>query len=145
MRVWIHVLFSLLLILLISSLVLLLVVPTIITTLQHHHHYPHLPSQTKKFNRHIDIWDAVDNNSYFSAEAAAHVFSQLFNFMRTPQIESPKYTVLRKTKDYEIRQYVCDCGWCCVCVCVYACTCVECTTMQVHSKPVLGFYSLHIT
>lgn len=62
--------------------------------------------QTKRFCRHIDLWDAVQNNDYFSLEAAAHVAGQLFDLKRTPQIETPQYTVLRRAADYEIRRSV---------------------------------------
>lgn len=57
-----------------------------------------------KVNKHIDLWDAVKNNTWFSLEAAGHVGKQMTSLMRVPDLESFKYTVLRKTKDYEIRR-----------------------------------------
>ena len=60
---------------------------------------------TGKVNKHMDYWDAVKNNTWFSWEAAAHVGSQMVSLMRQPDLESYSYTILRKTKDYEIRRY----------------------------------------
>ena len=57
-----------------------------------------------KVNKHIDLWDAVRNNTWFSFEAAGHVGQQMISLMRQPKLESFSYTVLRKTKDYEIRE-----------------------------------------
>lgn len=59
-----------------------------------------------KVNKHIDLWDAVRNNKWFSLEAVSHVGSQMGSLMRVPDLESFQYTVLRKTKDYEIRRCV---------------------------------------
>ncbi len=48
-----------------------------------------------KINRHIDTWDSVDNQEFFSVEAFADFWKQLLQFYRTPQLESPQYTVLK--------------------------------------------------
>lgn len=61
--------------------------------------------QTRRFNRHVDYWDAISDQNYFSVEGFQHVLQQLLQLYRTPQLETPRYTVLRKTKDYEIRRY----------------------------------------
>jgi len=58
-----------------------------------------------KFNRHVDIWDAISNQEYFSLEAFAHVLAQLSSLAHAPPaLEQPPYMVLRKRKDYEVRR-----------------------------------------
>jgi hypothetical protein len=59
-----------------------------------------------KFNRHIDYWDAVDNQDFFSFEAFLHVLSQMSNTATTPDLYTPKYTVLKKFKELEVRRFV---------------------------------------
>lgn len=61
---------------------------------------------TGKFRYHIDTWDAVENNAFFSAEAFAHMLSQVGNLTQEPRgLEQPPYQVLMKKKNYEIRRY----------------------------------------
>eukprot|EP00887_Chlorella_sp_A99_P001320 scaffold14.g1320.t1 len=60
---------------------------------------------TKKFNRHIDTWDAVEDQQFFSTEAFRHMLSQLLDLKRPPALEGPAYTVLRKGAAYEVRHY----------------------------------------
>ena len=38
-------------------------------------------------------------------EGVAHVIKQMTNLQQTPDLPSPTYIVLKKTKEYEIRQY----------------------------------------
>jgi len=58
-----------------------------------------------KFNRHIDYWDSIENQEYFSLEAFAHVLAQLSSLAHAPPaLEQPPYMVLRKRKDYEVRR-----------------------------------------
>jgi hypothetical protein len=57
-----------------------------------------------KFNRHIDIWDAVRNQQYFSFEAFQHVLAQLASVQRAPDLPGPAYTILKKWKDCEVRR-----------------------------------------
>lgn len=57
--------------------------------------------ETGKFNRHIDTWDAVRQQKYFSMEAFIHMLGQLIAGQDHPQ----SYDVLLKRKDYEIREY----------------------------------------
>ena len=38
-------------------------------------------------------------------EGIAHVVKQLTTLQLTPSLDSPHYTVLKKLKDYEVRQY----------------------------------------
>lgn len=58
-----------------------------------------------KINKHIDLWDNVDNQQFFSPEAMAQVFRQLLDITRTPNLETPNYKVLKKYKSYEVREY----------------------------------------
>ncbi len=53
--------------------------------------------------RHIDLWDAVENQNFFSFEAFQHVLAQLSNTQRQPDIPTPYYKTLRKYKEFEIR------------------------------------------
>ncbi|EFJ10142.1 hypothetical protein SELMODRAFT_229405 [Selaginella moellendorffii] len=59
---------------------------------------------TGRFRSHVDYWDSVDNNDYFSFEAVMDVLKQMRPF-KTPGLETPKYTALKRTKYYEIRKY----------------------------------------
>lgn len=54
---------------------------------------------------HTDVWDAVSNNRFLSLEALQHVLRMFLEVQLTPSLETPRYSVLRKTRDYEIRQY----------------------------------------
>ncbi|KAL3682063.1 hypothetical protein R1sor_000085 [Riccia sorocarpa] len=60
--------------------------------------------ETGKFNSHVDLWDSIENNEYFSFEAAKDVFKQL-KLYKTPDLETPKYQVLKRTSVYEVRKY----------------------------------------
>ncbi|KAG2428941.1 hypothetical protein HXX76_011185 [Chlamydomonas incerta] len=60
---------------------------------------------TGKIFRHIDIWDSISNQEFFSVEGFADFFKQLLSFYSTPTLETPEYTVLRRAQDYEVRRY----------------------------------------
>jgi hypothetical protein len=54
----------------------------------------------------VDTWDAIDNQSFPSAEGFLHMLSQVFDLKRAPQgLDSPPYTLLLKKKAYEVRRY----------------------------------------
>ncbi|KAL5100920.1 hypothetical protein RYX36_005247 [Vicia faba] len=57
-----------------------------------------------KFCSHLDFWDSLNNNDYFSVEGLWDVFRQL-RIYKTPDLESPKYQILKRTTNYEVRQY----------------------------------------
>ncbi|CAN1124328.1 Heme-binding-like protein At3g10130, chloroplastic [Linum perenne] len=57
-----------------------------------------------KFSSHVDYWDSVSNNQYFSLEALWDMIQQL-RIYKTPEIESPKYEILKRTAFYEVRKY----------------------------------------
>ncbi|EOA22819.1 hypothetical protein CARUB_v10003537mg [Capsella rubella] len=60
--------------------------------------------ETKKFNSHLDLWDSIKNNDYFSFEGLVDVFKQL-RIYKTPDLETPKYQILKRTANYEVRKY----------------------------------------
>ncbi|GAB4818457.1 hypothetical protein N2152v2_005503 [Parachlorella kessleri] len=60
---------------------------------------------TGKFDRHWDTWDAVKNQEFFSVEAFKHVLSQISDLKKVPSLETPPYLIVKKTAQYEIRQY----------------------------------------
>lgn len=61
---------------------------------------------TQRFSSHIDTWDSISNQKYFSLEAFYHVLSQIFDFRRVPLgLEAPRYQLLLKRSEYEVRKY----------------------------------------
>ncbi|KAG2441947.1 hypothetical protein HXX76_003552 [Chlamydomonas incerta] len=61
--------------------------------------------QTGLILSHTDYWDALQRNSFLSLEGLQHVLRQFLQLQVTPGIETPKYTVLKRFKEYEIRAY----------------------------------------
>ncbi|KAJ4950503.1 hypothetical protein NE237_027335 [Protea cynaroides] len=59
---------------------------------------------TQKFCSHVDFWDSIENNDYFSLEGLWDVMRQL-RIYKTPDLESPKYQILKRTANYEVRKY----------------------------------------
>ncbi|KAL9993243.1 putative SOUL hem-binding protein [Helianthus debilis subsp. tardiflorus] len=57
-----------------------------------------------KFCSHVDYWDSIKNNEYFSTEALMDLIKQL-RIYKTPDLETPKYQVLKRTATYEVRKY----------------------------------------
>ena len=45
--------------------------------------------------RHIDTWDSIQNQSYFSVEGFGDVLRQIFNFQRTPELPGPVFELLK--------------------------------------------------
>ncbi|XP_015898161.3 uncharacterized protein LOC107431695 isoform X1 [Ziziphus jujuba] len=60
--------------------------------------------ETGKFCSHIDFWDSIKENNYFSVEGLWDVFKQL-RIYKTPDLETPKYQILKRTANYEVRKY----------------------------------------
>ncbi|GLC45313.1 hypothetical protein PLESTB_000308500 [Pleodorina starrii] len=54
---------------------------------------------------HTDFWDALERNAFLSLEGVQHVMRMFLQLQITPAIETPKYTVLKRFKEYEIRRY----------------------------------------
>ncbi|KAI3409314.1 uncharacterized protein J3R85_019492, partial [Psidium guajava] len=61
--------------------------------------------ETGKFCSHVDYWDSIKKNEYFSLEGLWDVFRQL-RYYKTPELQSPKYQILKRTADYEVRKYL---------------------------------------
>ncbi|OVA00522.1 SOUL heme-binding protein [Macleaya cordata] len=60
--------------------------------------------ENSKFCSHLDFWDSIENNDYFSFEGLLDVIKQL-RIYKTPDLESPKYQILKRTANYEVRKY----------------------------------------
>ncbi|KAF8066298.1 heme-binding-like protein [Scenedesmus sp. PABB004] len=60
---------------------------------------------TRRINRHIDTWDSIANQDFFSTEAFADFFRQLLATRRTPPLAGPRYTLLRRAPSFEVRRY----------------------------------------
>ncbi|XP_023875337.1 uncharacterized protein LOC111987827 isoform X1 [Quercus suber] len=60
--------------------------------------------ETGKFCSHVDFWDSIKKNDYFSLEGLWDVLKQL-RIYKTPDLESPKYQILKRTANYEVRKY----------------------------------------
>eukprot|EP00775_Hariotina_reticulata_P003368 gene3368-3643_t len=58
-----------------------------------------------KINRHIDTWDSISNQQFFSFEAFGDFWQQLLQTYTTPALESPRFTLLRRTAKFQVRQY----------------------------------------
>eukprot|EP00798_Chlamydomonas_sp_ICE-L_P028063 gene28063-31166_t len=54
---------------------------------------------------HVDIWDAIKHNRFLSLEGLQHVMKMFIDVQMTPDIETHKHAVLKKYRDYELRQY----------------------------------------
>lgn len=59
---------------------------------------------TQKFCSHVDLWDSIENNEYFSFEGLVDFLKQL-RIYKTPDLDTPEYLVLKRTANYEIRKY----------------------------------------
>eukprot|EP01018_Ginkgo_biloba_P016487 Gb_04672 [translate_table: standard] len=60
--------------------------------------------ETGKFCSHVDYWDSLQQNDYFSFEGLMDVLKQL-RIYKTPDLETPKYQILKRTAEYEVRKY----------------------------------------
>lgn len=56
--------------------------------------------------RHYDTWDSIAQQQYFSTEGFSDVLAQIFNFQRTPDLDGPDFTLLKRKKAYSIREYL---------------------------------------
>lgn len=48
-----------------------------------------------KINRHIDTWDSIQNQNFFSLEAFGDFWKQMLQTYTTPSLDTPQYTLLR--------------------------------------------------
>ncbi|KAK9837901.1 hypothetical protein WJX74_007465 [Apatococcus lobatus] len=58
-----------------------------------------------KVNKHLDAWDAIKNQEFFSFEGFKHVLSQMLTTQKIPDLDGPKFQIMKKMKTYEIRRY----------------------------------------
>ena len=49
--------------------------------------------------------NTADHESCSQLEGLGYVFRSLGNLQLTPDLDTPRYTVLKRTADYEIRKY----------------------------------------
>ncbi|XP_025701706.1 uncharacterized protein [Arachis hypogaea] len=54
-----------------------------------------------KFCSHVDYWDSIEKNDYFSLEGLLDVVKQL-RIYKTPDLETPRYQILKRTANYEV-------------------------------------------
>ncbi|XP_047951921.1 uncharacterized protein LOC125197243 isoform X2 [Salvia hispanica] len=60
--------------------------------------------QNMKFCTHVDSWDSIENNDYFSVEGFMDMVKQL-RVYKAPDVETPRYRILKRTANYEVREY----------------------------------------
>lgn len=60
--------------------------------------------ETGKFCSHVDYWDSIKANDYFSTEGLWDMLTQL-RMYKTPDLETPEYQILKRAADYEVRKY----------------------------------------
>jgi hypothetical protein len=59
-----------------------------------------------RINRHIDTWDSVANQKFFSLEAFGDFLRQLTSTATAPKgLETPDYVLLRRAARYQVRRY----------------------------------------
>ena len=52
-------------------------------------------AETGLIDQHLDYWDNIDNQKYFSFEAFGDVLRQMFSVQRTPDLQSPGFMLLK--------------------------------------------------
>lgn len=57
-----------------------------------------------KFNKHVDLWDSNEDNSFFSFEGFMFVQRQIWNFSKPADLPTPEFCILKKFKKYELRR-----------------------------------------
>ncbi|KAK9804190.1 hypothetical protein WJX72_000175 [[Myrmecia] bisecta] len=60
---------------------------------------------TGKWNKHVDAWDAVEDNEFFSLEAFVFAFKQMAQVSTPPNRFTPEFQIYKRYKDWEIRRY----------------------------------------
>jgi hypothetical protein len=62
-------------------------------------------AETGKWNKHVDAWDAIEDNEFPSLEGFKFAFSQMFQVSKPPNRFTPEYQIFKKYKGWEIRRY----------------------------------------
>ena len=58
-----------------------------------------------KWNKHVDGWDCLTNQEFFSLEGAAFVVRQMVQVSKPPNRPTPEFNIMKKYKDWEIRRW----------------------------------------
>lgn len=58
-----------------------------------------------KWNKHVDAWDAIEDNEFFSLEGFIFAFKQMVSVSRPPNRFTPEFQIYKRYKDWEIRRY----------------------------------------
>ncbi len=61
--------------------------------------------RTGKWNKHIDGWDCLEDQEFFSIEGFAFVLRQMLQVSKPPNRLTPEFCILKKYKDWEIRRF----------------------------------------
>lgn len=62
--------------------------------------------ETGKWNKHVDAWDAIEDNEFPSLEGFHYAFvRQMFQVSKPPNRYTPEYQIYKRYKDWEIRRY----------------------------------------
>ncbi|KAG6428451.1 hypothetical protein SASPL_112703 [Salvia splendens] len=67
-----------------------------------------------KLCTHVDSWDSIQNNDHFSIEGFLDMVKQvwshrvfaLLRVYKTPDVETPRYRILKRTANYELSKQV---------------------------------------
>ena len=59
-----------------------------------------------KWNKHVDAWDALKSNEFFSLEGFVFAFRQMVSVSTPPNRFTPEFQIYKKYKDWEIRRYL---------------------------------------
>ncbi|KAL6753919.1 SOUL heme-binding protein-domain-containing protein [Haematococcus lacustris] len=66
----------------------------------------HFNPRNAKIDKHIDTWDSINNQEFFSLEAFLDFLRGLTSTHSVPPgLEQPEYTVLRRHAGYSVRRY----------------------------------------
>ncbi|XP_062090674.1 uncharacterized protein LOC133796970 [Humulus lupulus] len=60
--------------------------------------------ETGKFCSHVDKWDSIRDNNFFSLEGLWHIMKQMSTF-KSKDLGTPKYQILKRMTNYEVRKY----------------------------------------
>lgn len=58
-----------------------------------------------KWNKHVDGWDCLEDQEFFSVEGFSFVMAQMLQVSKPPNRVTPEFMILKKYKDWEIRRY----------------------------------------
>jgi hypothetical protein len=59
--------------------------------------------KTGLVEQHLDTWDNIESQQYFSVEAFGDVLLQIFNLQQTPALQGPEFTLLKCALDVTVR------------------------------------------